>query len=195
MLLTTLRGTPTLYYGDELGLPQVAIVPEKVRDPWEINLPGRGLGRDGARTPMPWSAEPHAGFSSDEPWLPLNDDWPRRNVAACAADAGSLLNLTRRLLALRNATPALNHGAIADFAASGDVLTYRRVAGERETDKDRDNDDRQVFFIALNLGHAPATLDAPAGRIVLSTHAAREGEAVGPGLSLAPDEGVVVREA
>ncbi|HZZ89127.1 MAG TPA: alpha-amylase family glycosyl hydrolase, partial [Caulobacteraceae bacterium] len=72
MLLLTLRGTPTLYYGDELGLEQAAIAPERVQDPWEKNEPGLGLGRDPCRTPMPWDASPHAGFSTAEPWLPLN---------------------------------------------------------------------------------------------------------------------------
>ncbi|MGO9360779.1 MAG: alpha-amylase family glycosyl hydrolase [Xanthobacteraceae bacterium] len=189
MLLLTLRGTPTLYYGDELGLPQVEIPPARVRDPWEINLPGRGLGRDGARTPMPWSAAPHAGFSITEPWLPLNDDWPTRNVEACAADAASLLTLTRRLLTLRNAEPVLSHGAVRDIAATGDVLRYRR------TPEDGASDNRQAFFIALNLGAAAAELtDVPHGTIVLSTHRDRAGEAAGPVLSLAPNEGVVVRE-
>ncbi|MDR3469319.1 MAG: alpha-amylase family glycosyl hydrolase [Xanthobacteraceae bacterium] len=182
MLLTTLRGTPTLYYGDELGLPQVAIPPERVRDPWEKNLPGRGLGRDGARTPMPWSARAFAGFSSVEPWLPLNPDFARRNVAAMDADPASLLNLTRRLLTLRNATPALNRGAIADVAAHGDVLSYRRSYGD------------DGVFVALNLGVAAAQLDgAPAGVIALSTHGDRAGEHLAAPLRLSANEGVVVR--
>jgi alpha-glucosidase len=182
MLLTTLRGTPTLYYGDELGLPQVAIPPERVRDPWEKNLPGCGLGRDGARTPMPWSAQVFAGFSTVEPWLPLNPDFARRNVAAMDADPASLLNLTRRLLDLRNATPALNHGAIADVAAHGDVLSYRRSHGD------------DSVFVALNLGAAAAELDdAPRGVIALSTRADRAGERVAAPLRLSANEGVVVR--
>ena len=64
MLLLTLRGTPTLYYGDEIGMHQVAIAPEQVRDPFEKNVPGIGVGRDGCRTPMQWDATPHAGFST-----------------------------------------------------------------------------------------------------------------------------------
>src|SRR3954470_23616577 len=63
MLLFTLRGTPTLYYGDELGMHDVDIPPERVQDPFERNVPGRGLGRDPQRTPMQWNAQPHAGFS------------------------------------------------------------------------------------------------------------------------------------
>ena len=63
MLLLTLRGTPTLYYGDEIGLPQATIPPERVQDPFEKNVPGLGLGRDGCRTPMQWDASRYAGFS------------------------------------------------------------------------------------------------------------------------------------
>ena len=75
MLLLTLRGTPTLYYGDEIGMHQVAIAPDQVRDPFEKNVPGIGVGRDGCRTPMQWDATPNAGFSTAQPWLPLADDF------------------------------------------------------------------------------------------------------------------------
>src|SRR3954453_3090027 len=64
MLLLTLRGTPTIYYGDEIGMPQVPIPPDRIQDPLEKNVPGIGVGRDGARTPMQWEAREHAGFSS-----------------------------------------------------------------------------------------------------------------------------------
>ena len=94
MLLFTLRGTPTIYYGDELGLEDVPIPPELVQDRWELNEPGLGLGRDPARTPMPWDSSHHAGFTTGVPWLPLNPDFATRNVAAQAAgsrvDAGAL---------------------------------------------------------------------------------------------------------
>jgi alpha-glucosidase len=69
MLLLTLRGTPTIYYGDEIGMSQVAIPPERVQDPFEKNVPGIGVGRDGCRTPMQWTAGRDAGFSTSEPWL------------------------------------------------------------------------------------------------------------------------------
>ena len=86
MLLLTLRGTPTLYYGDELGMTDVPIPPEQVQDPWEKNVPGFGLGRDPVRTPMPWSGDPNAAASpSGTPWLPLGPDAATRNVAAQSA--------------------------------------------------------------------------------------------------------------
>ena len=82
MLLLTLRGTPTLYQGDELGIGKVDIPPGKVRDPKELREPGIGLGRDPSRTPMTWDASPNGGFSDADPWLPLHQDWRTRNAAA-----------------------------------------------------------------------------------------------------------------
>ena len=82
MLLLTLRGTPTLYNGDEIGMQDVSIPPDAVRDPFERNVPGRGFGRDPERTPMQWDAGPHAGFSAETPWLPIADDY--RTVGRCA---------------------------------------------------------------------------------------------------------------
>ena len=67
MLLLTLRGTPTLYYGDELGLGRRRIPPDRVQDPRELREPGLGLGRDPVRTPMPWDGSPNAGFTTGEP--------------------------------------------------------------------------------------------------------------------------------
>src|SRR5262245_58551382 len=91
MLLLTLRGTPTLYYGDEIGMQNLAIGPDQVRDPFEKNVPGQGLGRDGCRTPMQWDDSRHAGFSEREPWLPLPEASRRENVAAQRQDDASLL--------------------------------------------------------------------------------------------------------
>ena len=85
MLLLTLRGTPTLYYGDELGMQNVPIPPEKERDPFGKNMPGTGQGRDPERTPMRWDTSRNAGFTIGEPWLPLGDDWPSRQ---CRGRAG-----------------------------------------------------------------------------------------------------------
>ena len=79
MLLLTLRGTPTFYYGDEIGLENGIIPPEKIQDPQGINL-GAERTRDVARTPMQWDASPNAGFSTAEPWLPVTADYTTRNV-------------------------------------------------------------------------------------------------------------------
>src|SRR5207253_72508 len=80
MLLLTLRGTPTIYYGDEIGMEDAALRPDQVRDPFEKNVPGRGLGRDRCRTPMQWDGTTGAGFSAAEPWLPVADSLDRKSV-------------------------------------------------------------------------------------------------------------------
>ena len=106
MLLLTLRGTPTLYYGDEIGMHQVAIAPDQVRDPFEKNVPGIGVGRDGCRTPMQWDATPHAGFSTAKPWLPLADDFVHENVVTLEPTRRSILNFYKALIALPEAPSA-----------------------------------------------------------------------------------------
>ena len=91
MLLMTLRGTPTLYYGDEIGMQQAAILPEQVQDPFEKNVPGIGIGRDGCRTPMQWDATKSAGFSDAAPWLPVSDNFQDENVESFGKDRTSLI--------------------------------------------------------------------------------------------------------
>ena len=145
MLLLTLRGTPTLYYGDELGLSDVAIPAAQVQDPRELREPGLGLGRDPVRTPMPWDGSENAGFTTARPWLPLNADWPTRNVAQMAEEPHSILTLYRRLLAMRRAHPALSIGDFALLDAEGDVLAYERRHGAER------------LIVALNLGETAAT--------------------------------------
>ncbi len=184
MLLLTLRGTPTLYYGDEIGMARVEIPPDRVQDPWERNEPGLGLGRDPVRTPMQWDSGPRAGFTDGEPWLPLGPDHESRNVARSSEDPGSILNLHRRLIALRRERPALAIGDYRSLDAEGTVLAYER----------RQGDERIV--VALNLGSEPAPVDlAGSGsrfRVLLSTGLDREGEEAGAAVGLGADEGLVL---
>jgi alpha-glucosidase len=184
MLLLTFRGTPTLYYGDELGLEDVAIPPDRVQDPWERNEPDLGLGRDPVRTPMPWDGSEHAGFTTGTPWLPLNPDCATRNVAALATDPSSILTLHRRLIALRRRQAALHSGRYLPLVAAEDVLAFERRHGEAR------------LLVALNLGHRPRQValpaDAAGARLLLSTGLDREGEAVGAELDLRAAEGVVI---
>ncbi|HEX6960248.1 MAG TPA: alpha-amylase family glycosyl hydrolase, partial [Lacipirellula sp.] len=107
MMLLTLRGTPTMYYGDELGMQNVPIPPDRVQDPFEKNVPGLGLGRDPERTPMHWSAEPNAGFTTGVPWLPIGEHYKIRNVDSERENPQSMLTLVRRLLQLHRSEPAL----------------------------------------------------------------------------------------
>ncbi|MFN8539217.1 MAG: alpha-amylase family glycosyl hydrolase [Thermomicrobiales bacterium] len=181
MLLLTLRGTPTLYNGDEIGMTDVPIPPELVQDPWEMNVPGKGLGRDPERTPMQWSGEPRAGFTTGQPWLPLAADFAMVNVAREANDATSILTLYHRLLMLRRTTEAFAVGHYRAVAAEGDILAYLREAEGRR------------FLVVLNLGHEAQHFATEfTGPIVLTTALDREGEVVSDGLDLRGDEGVIV---
>ena len=120
LLLLTLRGTPMLYYGDEIGMHDGDIPPEHVYDPMEKNRPGQGLGRDPERTPMQWDRSPNAGFCppGTEPWLPIPADYQQINVAVEREDPHSLLTLTRRLIELRCSTPALTTGQLPSHRGS-----------------------------------------------------------------------------
>ncbi|VIO81518.1 alpha-amylase family glycosyl hydrolase [Bradyrhizobium ivorense] len=184
MLLLTLRGTPTLYYGDELGMRQQPIAPDQVRDPFEKNVPGLGVGRDGCRTPMQWSAERYAGFSTAQPWLPLAHDFASDNVASLEADPASILSFYKALIALRRQLPQLVRGSYEPVGAHGDVLLYRR----RSVDG--------IAVIALNFGTAPATITSSAigfsNVILLSTFMDRQGEKVEGMLDLRANEGVIL---
>ena len=184
MLLLTLRGTPTLYYGDEIGMHQVAIAPDQVRDPFEKNVPGIGVGRDGCRTPMQWSAAPYAGFSTATPWLPLSDDFVHENVVNLEADSRSILSLYKALIDLRRKLPQLVSGDYAPVAAEGDLLLYRRQAEDK------------AVVIALNLGAEPVSIASDAaglrGEILLSTVLDRQGEKIQGTLDLRGNEGVII---
>jgi glycosidase len=181
LLLLTLRGTPTIYAGDELGIPDVRIPPDRQRDPLGIRSGVPGLGRDSGRTPMAWEAGPSGGFSAAPPealWLPLHGGHETLNVAAERRRPDSLLRLYRRLLRVRRASPALHAGAYRALGAPPGVFAYERSAGEARA------------LVALNLAAEPAALPLPPGRWrpVLSTQ--QPGAPFDADLSaLAPHEG------
>jgi alpha-glucosidase len=183
MLLLTLRGTPTMYYGDELGMADVPIPCERVQDPLERNVPGLGLGRDPARTPMQWDSGANAGFTTGSPWLPLSENYATNSVAAQRDDPSSLLSLYRRLIAIRRREEALSVGDYEAVPASGDLLAFRRRHAGRE------------FLIVLNLDHQPRTFSTAApwpGQISLSTHLDREGEEIHDAINLRGNEGLLI---
>ena len=173
MLLLTLRGTPTMYYGDELGMQNGAIPPERVQDPLEKRVPGRGLGRDPSRTPMQWDASVNAGFSAGTAWLPVADHYRDCNVEVESRDPASFLVLYRALLALRKAHSALNFGDYRSVPADGDLLLYIRHTREER------------LLVALNLGESPAEISlevaAERGAVVVLDHTRSRGRrAIGP---------------
>ena len=181
MLLLTLRGTPTIYNGDEIGMRQVPIPLERIRDPLERNVPG--LGRDGARTPMQWDASDYAGFSHVEPWLPLADDFRHENVANQSGDATSLLNLHRNLIRLRRQRPALTCGTYRPIIAGGDLLLFVREC------------QRERLLVALNFGDQPLAVafagNGLRGTLLQSTFNDRDGEPIRGEVDLRPHEGAI----
>jgi alpha-glucosidase len=159
MFLLTARGTPFLYYGEEIGMRQQPIPEAQMQDPIARTLHPT-LCRDGARTPMQWTSEKNGGFSQGPPWLPLGSDFAERNVEAQRADRGSLLNLYRELLALRRRVPALHRGEYRTLDAPEGVLAY-----EREYDGRRAR-------IALNFADTPRRLSLGSGQIQEALHSA-----------------------
>jgi alpha-glucosidase len=184
MLLLTLRGTPTLYYGDELGLENGIIPPEKIQDPQGINL-GAERTRDVCRTPMQWDASEYAGFSLVEPWLPVSDDYQTRNVAVMQAAPTSILNLYRELLALRKNSAALQVGSYTPLEIlPKQCFVYQRVA------------DSERVLVALNFTAETQTFsldDHGKATCLLSTHLDRKGEIALKDISLRPNEGLVIK--
>jgi alpha-glucosidase len=185
MLLLTLRGTPTCYYGDEIGMADVKMPQELVRDPQGIRSPG--YGRDPARTPMQWDAFPNAGFcpKSVEAWLPVAGDHEVLNVEAQQNDPRSMLALFRRLIALRRELPALTVGSYRAFdTGNGSVQAYLREHGE------------QRALVVLNFGPDRRELDlsraCEEGEVLCSTHLDRMGRLGLKELRVRPDEGIVV---
>jgi alpha-glucosidase len=187
MLLLTLRGTPTIYYGDEIGMEDGRIPPDKVQDPWGMLTPGLNLGRDPERTPMQWDGAQNAGFCTEdtEPWLPVAGDLRQDNVEMERSDPESMLRLTQRLIALRRRNPALASGAYRAIASPENVFCYLREQGQER------------FLVALNFSSEPQalTLDLGLGQPdqVVSTQAVERSVGSLAGLTLSADEGLVVK--
>lgn len=183
MLLLTLRGTPTIYQGEEIGMKDVPIPPDRVHDPWEKNVPGLGLGRDPERTPMQWDASANAGFTDGMPWLPLAANHADENVAALEQDPRSIHALYRELIALRRREPALSVGAHVSVETAGPVLIYRRYQPHR------------WITVALNFSEQAQEITLrpkETRRLLLSTHLDRAGEVVSGIVRLRANEGVVI---
>lgn len=180
MLLLTLPGTLTLYYGEELGMTNVPIAPEQVQDPAEKNEPGLGQGRDPERSPMPWDSSLAAGFTSGLPWLPLGNDHASENVAVLEKDPRSILHLYRRLIDLRRCHQTLVSGRLQSVSADNGVLRYQRQ-GEEEH-----------FLVLLNMGQDPERITIESGSVLASTHLDREGQKVNGTVDLEVAEGIVI---
>ncbi len=150
MLLFTLPGAITSYYGDELPMADAAIPAHRIRDPKVLREGGGLVSRDSARTPMQWDASPFSGFSSVEPWLPVNPDYPTCNVSAARSDPTSILNLTKQLIALRRLHPEIAT-ARPELVAEGDLLMYSIQLAELNLE------------IRLNFSAVPVSAHLPQG--------------------------------
>src|SRR5690606_12960529 len=134
------RGTPTLYYGDEIGMRDEPIPIDEIVDPQGLNMPEKDLSRDPARTPMQWDEGLYAGFSNAKPWLRIARNYARVNVERLRQDPYSMLVLHHKLLKLRNQEPALQLGTYTPVFSDQQVIAYQR-----------DYPGADSFLIILNL--------------------------------------------
>lgn len=183
-LLLTLRGTPTLYYGDEIGMTDVAIPEDEIQDPQGLNMPGLNLSRDPARTPMQWDSSENAGFTSGKPWLRLPDNYKLVNVEKVKADPASILTLYKQLIELRRKEPALSIGDYIPVPATGDVLAYSRKHLETN------------LLIVLNLGNQEQAFKPEhfilKGDVILATYPNSK-EQLADAVTLKANEGLIIR--
>ena len=186
MLLLTLRGTPTIYYGDEICMRDVPIPFSEIQDPQGKNMPDKNLSRDPARTPMQWDGSANAGFTTGKPWLPIDRDYQRKNVYEQERDKYSMLCLYKKLIALRGREPSLLEGSYTPVYSDHQLISYVR-----------EKDGSPRFLIILNLSHRTAYFRSPGvvlkGVIEVSTSPEIEHTRVGDVIEMSGDEGVVIR--
>lgn len=186
LLLLTLRGTPTLYYGDEIGMRDVPIPFHEVQDPQGLNMPDKNLSRDPERTPMQWNSKLNAGFTEGKPWLRLARDFARNNVDQQQTDPYSTLRFYKRLIKLRQQEPSLTVGAYIPVYSDTQLIVYIRQA--KNTPR---------FLVVLNLSHRPAyftpTDRSLKGIVEIATLPEWEGQSISETISLGGDEGILVR--
>jgi alpha-glucosidase len=180
MLLLTLPGTLTMYYGEEIGMANVPIPPDEVQDPAEKNEPGLGLGRDPERTPMQWDGSASAGFTTSRPWLPLAADHKEANVAALEKEETSILHLYRKLINLRRSRPSLVSGRMQSIGVDRGVLRY-----ERKGHSDR-------ILVLLSMGADSVGMTVGSGTILASTGFDRDGQKVNGTIEMNAAEGMVI---
>ncbi len=185
MLMLTLRGTPFIYYGEEIGMENLKISPDLIQDIVEKQIPGKHLGRDPARSPMQWNDKPNSGFSQNKPWLPVTKDYKTINVESESADPNSMLNLYRKLIHYRKKSSALTQGVYQSVEIENeDIFTY-----VRESSKER-------VVVILNFSSKQQTLSLPFinAKVLCNTFLDKK---TGSGISLEnltlrPNEGYLV---
>jgi alpha-glucosidase len=133
LFLLTLRGTPFIYYGEEIGMKNGTIPRKMIKDPLGKKFWPFFKGRDRARTPMQWDTSSNAGFTAAEPWLPVNSDYHQKNIENQKTNPDSLLTLYHKLIALRRAYPALNRGSwIPDCPGKNGIISFFRTVDQEK---------------------------------------------------------------
>lgn len=183
LMQMALPGLPTLYYGDELGMPDTPIQAADVRDLRAFTSGDMLSSRDPSRTPMQWERGQYAGFSDVKPWLPTGESVSRHNVATQLHEPDSFLSLYRRLLRMRSRYDILRNGTYEEFGElEADVFTFARWLGD------------QHVYVVLNFGYSANTITLPhKGRVLCCTHPidypdiSQDGE-----ITLRPYEGAII---
>ena len=176
-MLLTMRGTPFLYYGDEIGMRDISLKRSEIMDP-----PGKKYypfhkGRDGCRAPMQWNDSENAGFSTKKPWLPVHPNYRQRNVEAQLADENSMLHFTQKLIALRKEYAPLRSGKFIPLAEMPkDVMAYLRQSDEEE------------ILVMLNFGKKEKRVILPDKDWKILFSEKRKNEFLGKEFSLAPHD-------
>ena len=186
MLLLSLRGTPTIYYGEEIGMTDVPIPFNEVQDPQGLNMPGKNLSRDPSRTPMQWDSTLNAGFSTSKPWLRIDKAYNRVNVANQQGDPYAMLSLYRALISLRNREPSLQVGKYFPVYSDKQVISFMRHA-----------EGYDPFLVVLNLTHRPSYYLPKKfpfkGVVEVAVNPDMNGLNVENSIDLAGDEGLIIR--
>jgi alpha-glucosidase len=185
IMLLTLRGTPTMYYGDEIGMQDVPIPFAEIKDPQGLNMPHKNLSRDPARTPMQWDSSKNAGFTNAEPWLRLDKAHVRENVEMEKKDPYSMLMLYKRLIALRQKEPALRVGSYKHISVTSQGLAFFREAATGDK-----------FLVVLNFTHRPCHFSFRQeyqGVVEMASDPELEKGRVDNNIYLSGDEGLVIR--
>ena len=185
-MLLTLRGTPMLYYGEELGQAEVKLSRKQIMDPPGVQYWPFHKGRDGCRAPMQWDDSIQAGFTTERPWLPVHPDSKTKNVKEQDRDPKSLLNLYRRLIWLRKKHPVLQFGDLTLVDKDHrHVLAFSRSS----------EDERILILLNFSFKNQSLILDSsPPLKILLGTQK-REGELIsGTGIELQPNEVLILKQ-
>jgi alpha-glucosidase len=179
MLLLTLPGLAFIYYGDELGMTDVLITKEQIRDPF--TEPGRG--RDKERTPMQWDATAQAGFTKGTPWLPVSPDYKELNVHTESQDPKSLLNLYRCLTHFRDQSDILKNGDYHSIDLDTEVLSYERSVGHEK------------LRVLLNFSGMTKriSMGSSMGTVQLTTSLDKENDKIDGDITMRPHEGLLIK--